>query len=57
MGGGGKSSTQSQGTSQQHSEFHYPEWYEAAGKENYEAGKKITNAALRALSGHGGAGV
>ena len=41
-GGGGSSKTESSGTSKQHGEFHYPEWYEAAGRENYEAGKAIT---------------
>ena len=58
MGGGGKSSTQSQGTSKQHSEFHYPEWYEAAGKENYDReGQAIKDRPYEPYRRHGGAGV
>ena len=52
MGGGGsKSSTQSSGTSQQHGEFHYPEWYEAAGRENYARGKAIVDRPYEAYPG------
>jgi hypothetical protein len=43
MGGGGQSSsTQSSGSSYQHGEFKYPEWYTRAGEENYAKGKGIT---------------
>jgi hypothetical protein len=52
MGGGGaKSSTQSSGTSQQHGEFHYPAWYEAAGQENYNRGKAIVDRPYEAYPG------
>jgi hypothetical protein len=58
MGGGGGSSqtqsfgtTQSHGVSDQHGEFHFPQWYEDAAKANYEAGKKIDDRPYEAYSG------
>ena len=56
-GGGGSSSTESSGTSQQHGVRYYPEWYEAAGRENYAAGKAIVDRPYEAFPGHGGARV
>jgi hypothetical protein len=58
MGGGGGSSqtqsfgtTQSHGVSDQHGEFHFPQWYEDAAKANYEAGKKIDARPYEAYAG------
>ena len=50
-GGGGSSSTQSSGTSTQHGVRSYPEWYETAGKENYEWGKSLAHAPYEPFEG------
>jgi len=58
MGGGGGSSqttssgqSQSHGVSDQHGEFHFPQWYEDAAKGNYEAGKAIVDRPYAAYEG------
>ena len=52
MGGGGgtSSDTIEQAPRSSTACSYYPEWYEAAGSENYAAGKAIVDAALPALS-------
>jgi len=51
-GGGGQSSqTSSSGSSYQHGEFKYPEWYTKAGEENYAKGKGITERPYEAYAG------
>jgi hypothetical protein len=51
MGGGGSSSTESSGTSQQHGVRYYPEWYEAAGKRNYEEGDVLAHKPYEGFEG------